>query len=270
MSIDPGTGLAILGSGIGSAKIIEKILGPTADYIGEGLRDFTEKRVNNLKKIFDVAHKQLGERIEEDGKVPPRVLKGILEEGSFVEDELSAQYFGGVLAASRSDLEYDDRGTSFISILTKLSSFQLHLHFVTYSIVRKQFLGKRLNIASVKHRPKLRTYIDLFSLEQSFNLTSSKQFETILAHSAFGLNREDLLESFAFGSPKSLLDNYPEPVNTDIHGDSFVFTPSAFGVELFLWAHGESNTPLEWFLSRSTKINPVKDIKLPVKYGEYN
>lgn len=270
MPIDPGTGLAILGSGIGSAKIIEKILGPTADYIGEGLQDFTEKRVNNVKRIFDVAHKQLGERIEEDGKVPPRVLKGVLEEGSFVEDELSAQYFGGVLAASRSDLENDDRGTSFISIITKLSSFQLHLHFVVYSIVRKQFLEKRLNIALGKHRRKLRTYIDLFSLEKSFNLTSSKQFETIFEHSVFGLSREALLGSFAFGPPKSLLNNFPEPENTDLQGETFVFTPTAFGAELFLWAHGESNTPLEWFLSRSTTINPVKDVELPEKYGAYN
>jgi len=270
MPIDPGTGLAILGSGIGSAKLIEKILGPTADYIGEGLRDFTEKRVNNIKRIFEVAHRQLGERIEEDGQVPPRVLKAVLEEGSFVEDELSAQYFGGVLAASRSKFDNDDRGTSFISIITKLSSYQLHLHFVAYSIMRKQFLGERLSVASVKDRSKLRTYIDLFSLEQSFNLSSSKHFGNILEHSAFGLSREALIENFAFGSPKNLVENYPEPDNVDLERDSFVFTPSAFGVELFLWAHGNSNTSLEWFLSRTTEIESVKDVELPEKYGAYN
>lgn len=33
--IDPGTGLTILGSTIGRAKVVEKILGPTSEYIGE-------------------------------------------------------------------------------------------------------------------------------------------------------------------------------------------------------------------------------------------
>ena len=31
--MDPGTGLTILGSAIGGAKLVEKLLGPTADYI---------------------------------------------------------------------------------------------------------------------------------------------------------------------------------------------------------------------------------------------
>lgn len=263
--MDLGTGLAVFGS----AKLVEKLLGPTADYVGEGLKDFTEKRVNNIKKIFGIAQEQLGERIKEEGQVPPRVLKGVLDEGSFVEDELTAQYFGGVLAASRSNFKNDDRGTSFISLITKLSSYQLHLHFILYSLLRNQFLNKRLNVASQKHRRELRMYIDLFSLENSFNLSSSKQFETILQHSAFGLNRETLIEDFAFGKPNDLLDYYSEPSETDLKNRSFVFTPSAFGVELFLWAHGESDTALDWFLSRTVKLESVKEIELPNKYGNY-
>ncbi|WP_440999814.1 hypothetical protein [Fodinibius sp. SL11] len=264
--MDLGTGLAVFGS----AKLVEKLLGPTVEYMGEGLKDLAEKRVNNVKRIFNVAHKQLGERIDEDGRVPPRVLKGVLEEGSFVEDELSAQYFGGVLAASRSKFKNDDRGTSFISLITKLSSYQLHLHFILYNLLRKEFLDKRLNIASQEHRRKLRLYIDLFSLENSFNISSSQQFETILQHSAFGLNRETLIEDFAFGKPKDLLSYYSEPEKTDIKNRSFVFTPSAFGVELFLWAHGEANTALDWFLSRTVELECYKDIELPKKFGKYN
>jgi len=44
MMIDPqtalGTGLAILGS----KELLNKILGPTADYCGEGLRNLVAKR----------------------------------------------------------------------------------------------------------------------------------------------------------------------------------------------------------------------------------
>lgn len=46
-----GTGLALFGA----AKLIEKLLGPTADYIGKGIRTWAEKCVNNIREIFSVA-----------------------------------------------------------------------------------------------------------------------------------------------------------------------------------------------------------------------
>ena len=38
--MDPGTGLTLLGGALGSVKVVEKILGPTADYLGAGMRDW--------------------------------------------------------------------------------------------------------------------------------------------------------------------------------------------------------------------------------------
>ena len=62
--MDAGSGLAILGSTIGGAKIIEKLLGPTAEYLGEGLKSWTSKRVQNVGRIFKNAQTKLGERID--------------------------------------------------------------------------------------------------------------------------------------------------------------------------------------------------------------
>ena len=46
--MDPTTtGLTILGGAIGGAKVVEKILGPTADYVGAGLKDWADRRVQN-------------------------------------------------------------------------------------------------------------------------------------------------------------------------------------------------------------------------------
>lgn len=53
-----GAGLAILGT----KEIIQKILGPTADYIGQELRNYTEKGARNLKSIFTKAEEKLGGR----------------------------------------------------------------------------------------------------------------------------------------------------------------------------------------------------------------
>ena len=119
--IDPGTGLTILGSAIGGAKVVEKILGPTADYIGGQLKEWTEKKIKNTANIFKNAEKKLGDKINDEGKVPPKVLKGILEDGAWCEEELQVEYFVGVLASSRSGVSRDDRGAYFVSIISRLS-----------------------------------------------------------------------------------------------------------------------------------------------------
>jgi hypothetical protein len=51
--MEPATGLTILGTAVGSAKVIEKMLGPTADYLGTGLKDWTEKAGRNVGRIFE-------------------------------------------------------------------------------------------------------------------------------------------------------------------------------------------------------------------------
>ena len=42
--IDHGTGLTILGGAVGSAKVLEKILGPTSEYLGGQLKEWTLKK----------------------------------------------------------------------------------------------------------------------------------------------------------------------------------------------------------------------------------
>lgn len=59
------------------------MLGPTSDYLGEGLKDFCRKRVNNVKEIFKNANDKLGDKINDNGSIPPKVLQGTLNEGSY-------------------------------------------------------------------------------------------------------------------------------------------------------------------------------------------
>lgn len=53
-----------------------------------------------MRRIFENADRQLSDE-PVDGRVSPRVLRKVLQEGSFIEDELAAEYLGGVLASSR-------------------------------------------------------------------------------------------------------------------------------------------------------------------------
>jgi hypothetical protein len=100
--MEANSGLAILGAAIGSAKLIEKVLGPTAEYLGTGLRDFAQHRVDNVKRIFQKANAFLGDNPPAGQAVPPRVLRDVLNDGSYRDDELTASYYGGILASSRS------------------------------------------------------------------------------------------------------------------------------------------------------------------------
>ena len=75
-------------------------LGSTADLLGDELRAWTERRLRNLGNIFStLEHKYGSEGIEglDEGAISPRVLRGILNEGSYIEDEVGTEYYGGVL-----------------------------------------------------------------------------------------------------------------------------------------------------------------------------
>jgi hypothetical protein len=262
--MDTGTGLAVLGV----AKLLEKLLGPTAEYVGDGIKNWTEKRVNNVKRIFSIAFERLGEEIHEPGEIPPRVLKGILEDGSFIDDELGAHYFGGVLAASRTTNKQDDRGASFIALLTKLSSYQIRLHYVLYSILKKQFNEEYLNVSSDKDRHNLRMHIALKDLKRSMVVTQS-EFNNILTHSSFGIHREALIDHFFYGTPKNIRDQYSHIKNININVDSFIFTPSSFGVELFLWVHGMGGVDVNKFFQTEISSFKLNEIRSPQNFGTF-
>jgi hypothetical protein len=78
--MDANSGLAILGTAIGSAKLVEKVLGPTAEYVGAGMRDFAQHRVENVKRIFHKASIFLGDSPPAGQAVPPRVLRDVLND----------------------------------------------------------------------------------------------------------------------------------------------------------------------------------------------
>ena len=73
-----GTGLAILGS----KPLLERLLGPTADYLGGELQGLVQKCNINLDRIFQAATRKLGQRLDTKGEVSPRVLKHVADRSS--------------------------------------------------------------------------------------------------------------------------------------------------------------------------------------------
>ncbi len=260
--MEPGTGLTILGTAIGSAKVLEKILGPTADYIGSGLKSYTEKGISNIGKIFKSAKDRLGEKLEEPGKVHPKVLKEILEGGYFCEDELSTEYFGGVLASSRTTIERDDRGSSFLKLVQKLSAYQVRAHYIFYSSFYNLYEGRELNPQYMDQRKRLYFAISEKEFNETMDFVQNEDPDVIIPHILNGLRGESLIDPIwdrvkgnVFKIPNISLEDYCICVH-----------PSPLGMELFLWIHGKGNVKVSDFLNRDHVLKINAAINIPLAY----
>ncbi|MGB6067279.1 MAG: hypothetical protein WBG50_20935 [Desulfomonilaceae bacterium] len=235
--METGTGLSILGTALGSAKLLEKLLGPTADYLGGEIRSYAEKGVHNLGRIFKHAEKTLGGKIDEPGQVPPKVLKEVLQEGYFCEDELSAQYFGGVLASSRSGVFRDDRGASFVGLIGRLSVYQIRTHFIFYSIFRNLCSGRSGNLGLSYELDKFQLFMPFSVYLSAMDFQDGENPEVLISHAMYGLVLEKLIsDAFATGSADTVLKEMVP--GAEFQSDGIVFSPSPVGMELYLWAHG--------------------------------
>jgi hypothetical protein len=125
--------------------VAERVLGPTADYLGEGLKGWTEKRRENLGRIFGKADDRMTDEQRHRGSVPPKVLKSVLDDGSFCDDELAASYFGGVLASSKSEVTRDDRGATLAALVGRLSTYEIRTHYLLYAHAQRRLAGRSFN-----------------------------------------------------------------------------------------------------------------------------
>jgi hypothetical protein len=260
--MDPATGLTILGGAVGSAKVLEKLLGPTADYLGGGMKDWTERGFKNVGRIFERAKLRLGPKIDEPGGIPPRVLKEVLSEGPFCDDELWAEYFGGVLASSRSEVDRDDRGARFTSLLSRLSTYQVRCHFVLYRLFKALFDGVEDTVSTDAGRGALEMFVPFGAFVAAMELTGAEKMDIILSHTIVGLVGESLLDSqYKFGGLEFVKTN-GFPAATE---GGLLVRPSTLGAELFHWAHGFGNIHTSQFLNPTLAFTST--IKVAVTPG---
>lgn len=225
---------------------LEKLLGPTAEYLGSGLKDFTEKRFQTVGKIFSKASSRLGEKIEQEGAIPPKLLKQVIDDGSFADDNVEVEYLGGVLASSRSDQSRDNRGVAIAKLIDSLSNYQLRAHYLIYRSIKD--LYQKSGISPLHEgRNDLGIFIpaQAFIAAMDFSQPELSRLEPLLSHVFFGLQKQGLIEDhFEFG-PKETMQKYVP--DTEFSG--VICKPSAAGIELFLWAFGAGNDNLTGIFS---------------------
>ena len=232
--------------GLGTGVVASKILGPTADYLGEKLKEFTKKRLENTGRIFSNAEKKLGDKLDRPGQVPPKVLKTIINEGSYCDDDITVEYFGGVLASSRTEISRDDRGARLAKMIDNLSTYQIRSHYLIYSTISKLFSNSENSFHLGESRNKMQLFMPAQGYFEAMEFTQ-KEWDNpqILHHIFHGLQTDGLIESnWIFGKQESLKKTF-----SDAHSDGIICIPSALGAELLLWAFGHGDKQLDFLLT---------------------
>lgn len=261
--MDLGTGLTLFGS----AKLMEKFFGPTIEYFGDGVKDFTQKRIKNLKKIFHNAFSKAETEINKKYSVPSQVLKSILDEGSLIEDTISIEYFGGVLACSRSGVYRDDRGKYFISLLSRLSTYQIRAHYIIYHVFKNIYNGKKIKSVRDLGDNELDNWVFIpaqtFIKAMDFQDSEIDESFNITTHILCGLEKENLIDGFQAGMIGNNLGRHFDGAR----GQGIICGFSLSGIELFLWAYGKRKIPIDEFWLRKNIFKLDKSITLKRDYG---
>ncbi len=244
-----------VGAYLGLKEVAPRLLGPTADYLGQGLRLYTEKGAENLRRIFVNGIKKAGKKVDEPGQVPAKVVKEVLEAGYFAEDELAAEYFGGVLASSRTGIARDDRGASYCSLIQRLSSYQLRTHYFVYAGFKHVFNECGANLGSGDERLQLRLFVPSWFWVSAMDFTEEEDQSVIFSHVLHGLLKEELIEQHYHMGTNAFLK---QRIGYDPQTSGFVVSPSVIGVELFLWAHGCGQMNKNKFLTHDFGVHPVE------------
>jgi hypothetical protein len=217
---------------------------------------YTKKAAENARAVLKIAVDRVGKEIETPGRVPPKVLKNILDHAWFAEDQLTAEYLGGVLASSRTPVGRDDRGASLAACVGRLSSYQIRAHYLFYSTAKRQ-LSQVPYYKYLRNRKRMHLFVALTDFQASMEIESADEVDVLASHCAEGLMREGLIESWAIGEPHEIALGF----DVFLRHPALRWAPSAAGTELFMWAQCQSKADVQTFLDPAVAPAPIHGIK---------
>jgi hypothetical protein len=214
--------------------LLIRVLGSSADAISEALGRYTAYRVRNVQAIVEHADAKSRDISGTRKVVNPRVAHVLLEDGSYCDDELMADYLGGVLAGSRTQHGRDDRAVAWSNVIISLSALQVRAHYLLYRewAARLRDIDD-FNLGMSQGRYEATMDIELSEFLPILTQNSEVPAQDALGHSIPGLIRVGLLEDDYSIGPR---ENAGEP---DPQFDHLLrVRPSVMGLELYGWAQG--------------------------------
>ena len=144
---------------------LRQVLGPTLTSFGNDLNTLYSKGRDN---IIAAARRKINN--PKDGKCANlRVARDVLWNGAFTDDEICAEYFGGILAASRSDDGKNDEAIQFVDVIKSMSSSQLRLHYIIYNALNQVLVlnNRNINVAQGSEIQKCQIWFSSIELEST-------------------------------------------------------------------------------------------------------
>lgn len=226
-----------------------KLLGPTCELIGNDLGQLYQK---GRDRIANNAIKKT-KNIDDGWEANLRVTRDVFWNGSFTDEAICAEYFGGILASSRSEDGKDDTGVFFVDIIKSLSSGQLKMHYIIYRTLNKEFLSneqkKTLNPGQESELSNEELFFPLKGILEQFG----KEDVGAILH---GLHAKNLIDDFQ-------TENYDFGDGTNM--GYLKVCPKSLGVQLFSIAN---NMFSEWRKFSTVDFGDFEDIVLPTFYAQ--
>jgi hypothetical protein len=251
--VDPTLPTIVLSSAYFGKQYLEKIFGPTCDYLGNRLKEYVKSRIENIENICKKAEQlDIEEKFATHGAISPRILNELIRDGSFIEEELVQTYFAGILLSSRDVYGNDDRGLYYLDIIKKLSSFDIRLHFYLYLAFRNQFLDSIDSLSLYKTKDNLLVFLPLSELFKFLlmDIDSHNLFFDRINESLNRIKKEGLLSEYIFSNMKFELQ---KRYNSASEG-GIVMIPSSLGCLLLLWALGIKDEQPHYLCSTRLEI----------------
>lgn len=201
----------------------KKLLGPTIDLVGADLASvYAKGRDKIIKSGSDKVT-----NLEDGAKSNLRVTRDVFWNGAFSDDDMCAEYFGGILAGSRSSDGKDDSGVFYLDIIKSLSSSQLKLHYLIYSSFNRLLVEENT---------------EAFNPGLSTDLNKKKIYLLTYELTELGIKYDfDLQALYKTGLLKRF--EYGKHISADNLRHSIVVTPTTLGIQLFAVA---SNRLDDW------------------------
>lgn len=259
----------------GIGRFLGKLCMPAAEEFGFLLRDkVAAYRLDNLQKIVDKAQSKIEhQKIPITGNVSPRLLKEVIEESSWANDDTLQDMWAGLIAESAGHAQSNDDTLTYIAELKVLTAFQARLLNAVYSDPRCCSIKPpiRLNEEDSSFLPKNAILFDIPTVLRCYPAPLDEIVPlSKITHDE--ILRDSTHHGIALGRFRPQIDgliarNLFGKVYYGTGGPGYLqFVPSVHGLDFYMRCLGYSVYPIEAFLLTLQHWCSLKGVN-PFTYG---
>lgn len=241
-----------------AGNLLTRLLGPSADIVGAQWAEALKQK--NLERLLRKTEKRAAGK-DDPGIANPRLASQVFEGAQFADDEVVAEYYSGILASSRDHLGRNDSGVGWSSLINRLSSDQLRLHYLIYASVRPAVLDAAITDTNALHgRTVVLPFAAVWTLGGFGNLGEFGRSRIMDAID--GLMRENLIGgSYGYGDNDYVVQSASATgMYLDLPYDRCLKVDlTIHGIRLFLWGMGVGEGEIEQYWDPAVSIDLVDE-----------